>query len=408
MATFDYDIDHYSVRDLEDMIGLDYPYNKQHIDEKTQQLILMLKNDNLPNNELPKLNSFVTNIQLKLNSQLKPSSSNNIYNVNNDKFLINKPHDDELNLKNEHYSTGIVNPIKLKTIEKTVNIDTRFRKNYFNTDPANLNITLPFKVNKAISMILKDVQIPATYYPINAKHDNNHFIITIIKSDDAVFNLQVIIPDGHYTITQLVDYLNNTTFDAGNTGGYTIVAAYSSTTGKLTITASANSIAQLILDFSRPNGSTLAADKITWSNEPSNSVQLRLGWMLGFRVSQYTSNTSYTAEATMDIAGPKYIYVLIDDYQNNNHDNMLTAFADSFISKNILAKIPVYTDSGSRDPFSTIVWDIDNSPITSKRVYFGPVDIEKINISLLDDYGRSLNLNNRDWNLSVKFDTIYE
>ena len=46
--------------------------------------------------------------------------------------------------------------------------------------------------------------------------------------------------------------------------------------------------------------------------------------------------------------------------------------------------------------------------ITSPRQYFGPVDIQKLQIQLLDEYGRILNLNNMDYSFCLTFQTIYE
>ena len=46
--------------------------------------------------------------------------------------------------------------------------------------------------------------------------------------------------------------------------------------------------------------------------------------------------------------------------------------------------------------------------ITTPRQYFGPVDIQNIQIQLLDEYGRILNLNNMDYSFCLTFQTIYD
>ena len=45
------------------------------------------------------------------------------------------------------------------------------------------------------------------------------------------------------------------------------------------------------------------------------------------------------------------------------------------------------------------------SLITTPRQYFGPVDIQKLQIQLLDEYGRILNLNNMDYSFCLTFQT---
>ena len=45
---------------------------------------------------------------------------------------------------------------------------------------------------------------------------------------------------------------------------------------------------------------------------------------------------------------------------------------------------------------------------TTPRQYFGPVDIQNIQIQLLDEYGRVINLNNMDYSFCLTFQTIYD
>jgi uncharacterized C2H2 Zn-finger protein len=41
------------------------------------------------------------------------------------------------------------------------------------------------------------------------------------------------------------------------------------------------------------------------------------------------------------------------------------------------------------------------------REYFGPTDITKLRIQLLDEYGRPFNLNNADWSFVATFECFY-
>ena len=42
------------------------------------------------------------------------------------------------------------------------------------------------------------------------------------------------------------------------------------------------------------------------------------------------------------------------------------------------------------------------------RQYFGPVKIQNLNIQLLDEYGRIIDLNNMDYSFSLVFQTAYD
>ena len=43
----------------------------------------------------------------------------------------------------------------------------------------------------------------------------------------------------------------------------------------------------------------------------------------------------------------------------------------------------------------------------NKRNYFGPVDIEKINVKLLNEKGHLMNLNGVDWSFTIHIEQLY-
>ena len=43
-----------------------------------------------------------------------------------------------------------------------------------------------------------------------------------------------------------------------------------------------------------------------------------------------------------------------------------------------------------------------------ERIYFGPVNIKNINIQLLDEYGRVLDINNMDYSFCLTLITAYD
>ena len=44
---------------------------------------------------------------------------------------------------------------------------------------------------------------------------------------------------------------------------------------------------------------------------------------------------------------------------------------------------------------------------TKTRKYFGPVDIRKIHVRILDQYGNQVNLNNMDFSFSLELTQLY-
>ena len=49
-----------------------------------------------------------------------------------------------------------------------------------------------------------------------------------------------------------------------------------------------------------------------------------------------------------------------------------------------------------------------SNQLNRTREYFGPVDIERLQISLIDEYGRKLDLNNMDWSMTLVFEHLYD
>ena len=123
---------------------------------------------------------------------------------------------------------------------------------------------------------------------------------------------------------------------------------------------------------------------------------------MGYRQGYYESALTYPSEGVINLLGPRYIYLVIDDFNNSVSDGFYGAFTSSILNKNILARISL---QGS--VFNFISQNNFNL-ITTPRQYFGPVDIQKLQVQLLDEYGRILDLNNMDYSFCLSFQTIYD
>ena len=68
---------------------------------------------------------------------------------------------------------GVINPLKKRTIKKNLNIDSRFRENYYTSAASNFNIILPIDMNNVVQMQLAAIELPTTYYAISKQYGNN-------------------------------------------------------------------------------------------------------------------------------------------------------------------------------------------------------------------------------------------
>jgi len=91
---------------------------------------------------------------------------------------------------------------------------------------------------------------------------------------------------------------------------------------------------------------------------------------------------------------------------NNNNNNLTNYLAKAPTSSEILAILPVKTSVGMET--GTLLVEFSGSLQDSERTYFGPVNIERLAVKLLDDKGNILNLNGNDWCVSLIAECLYQ
>jgi len=287
---------------------------------------------------------------------------------------------------------GTINPLARTTIRKIINVDTRFRENYFTTSATNFNLTLPAPMNNVVKMDLASIELPMSFSIITKQYDNNFFMVTANGVSKMVF-----LDDGNYTWDG-IQLAINTALDLLG-GDFQYINFFMKQ-------LSGNGSAQMMvgLDGTQPNPIEFELNFQTdrYGNEDHNTpLPLKLGWLLGFRNGAYTNNQNYVSEGMVDMSGPRYVYLVVNDFNNNMDDSFVGLFNSSILEKNILAKITlpnaVFTVYSERNFNLTAV----------PRTYFGPVNIYNLQIQLLDEFGRIVNINNMDFSFSLNLTIDY-
>lgn len=139
----------------------------------------------------------------------------------------------------------------------------------------------------------------------------------------------------------------------------------------------------------------------------------RLGWMLGYRIKSQTLNYSNRGEinnlsiAPCHINYPRYLYICIDDFQSNSK-NYFSIAARSVIAPNIIARINILSILESKNAFMSGAAPVDYRHDQKHiREYFGPTNIKKLKVKLIDEYGRTFSLNYMDWSFLLTFECYY-
>ena len=368
----DTDISMYSIFDLLNLLDIDSGnvsedviikkasfYIKKFTDEKKPNLVIFfvsVKEKLLEYYKIQQENNNQYNNWVD-NEYLMPNNSIQQDKLTNRKDTVDVFNNDQMPMKreiigvNQNYEIPVVqgqmNPNLKNVTTRIINIDSQFRQNnvpalknikYENIpkpvsdstwSSTQFTVDLTDSLLNVISLKLYSIQIPYTWYNIDYVYGNTCFIIKYnngINSEELVIK----IPPGNYDKQLLVETITNVINNEP-----TLLSLFSSDifiepqTGRVTI--------KIILLTNPP----ISNIKIIFYNETLqncykgcyNSIKINssLGWILGFRNFEYNSFTpsgptpesigfstiSITGESVINITGPNYFLLAVDDYNVN-------------------------------------------------------------------------------------------
>ena len=461
MDLFMLNVDDYNNGELEEILSLSFPYQPEDIITKKNELYSKLVEDNsVDMTTKEKITGFLDMISYRLSKVISTSQSNrkqegtnfneltNTVNETNSHFIIEK--DKEITEAYQSKLTnglhvgdlggappGIINPLNYRTIKRALNIDSRFRPNYYQTSATDQMLSLPYKFEKVINMRLASIELPLTYYAISKSLGNNCFVVNWDNSGGVFQNSVLVnIPDGNYQTyntntpngsggSEIESILNGAllssvaiTPENAPYNGNTIQSDLSFNLRYTVDTTSGKSVFALDASSSSLEYQLVFSVDGDGNSKENQPLPFYLGWELGYRLGTYNSGPGSTTSGTVlpaaivsegifYISGPQYIFIAIDDFNNNVNNYFVSAYSDSINNRNILARINLSNRGNSNGAYRTTETDGLSSQINRSRNYFGPVNIEKLRITLYDEYGRIINLNNMDWSCALTFECMY-
>ena len=433
MVEIDLNIENYSITDLEIFLGFkDKNYNHDAIETRIYEIrekmlqsgqvqqyfkrdfieFLETVNQTLKNNRqvknpttVPK-NAILDEVQQPISAELPTSRAPNI---------IERPINNYVYAQNSEYFEGLMNPLKKRSVCKYITVDTRFRENYYTTSSSDFSVKLPSKIGKVVELQLTGLEVPTDFYSISSQYCNNYFHMSVFWNNDGkdVETSRVfVIPDGNYSSRGLIDKINSIVapmYDNGSIKNVNDIFSYltfellnsedGSGSNKVCLKVNpsypniVSQIEEIRLDF--------ATDKD--GNKDSRYIATKFGWNLGFIKDTYLGYTTYIGEKPVEPNTIKYIYLAVDDFNNSVNTTFTTAFEKNGLKPNILARISM--DGKGKE---NVIINKDYRIITEPRVYFGPVDIQRLHITILDDQGRILNMNHSDYSFCLKLTVMYD
>jgi hypothetical protein len=382
-----------------------------------------------------------------------------------------------------------LNPTLKNISERFINLDSQFRQS---DDPAtDYSLDLSDHLKDVLSLRLYSFQIPVTWYNVDVAYHTTCFWICDKVSG---INVLVNIDPGNYSAADLTSAISAKLAAIGFTSLPSPSVSYNNQTGKITInlygaryTNPINSAEIFIVTEATNITFFDFTSQLTCETSCVNQgsfINQSLGWIMGFRsnIETVTPN-GITGQAIVDLIGPRYLILVIDDYNQNHLHNGLVSITEisktlkmpSYYSQDMpytcvlgaattianekafygnkivgstsypqvlpsaprtLTQTQIYTineiiktsdqtyNSRPQAPTTTDVLalipikggqslgslytEISGSLQTFKRSYFGPVNIDRFRVKLLDDKGNILNLNGCDWSVTLICECLYQ
>jgi len=469
------------------------------------------------------------------NENLTQSDTNQVNKITNRKQKIGIFGNEHVPMNREQIATtdtfqlpvkqDSLNPNLKNTISRFVNLDSQFRQYTGGANSTSTDYTLDLSdtLKNALSLRLFSYQIPFSWYTIDPAYNNTCFWVIDVNSNNSV---AVSIPSGNYSQTGFQTQLGISLQIAGFSNGTSMVN-YNANSGILTLLF----YGQKWNDPTDPSNNTFTVTETTMLlfydftgayqcnntcyNVSNHYFNSSLGWVMGFRIPYvYVYPSGNSGGAILDLNGPKYLILVIDDYNQNHVNNSLVSISQfnnvlktpsyyspdlpytcitpaqqqtileqqesslnqivsqvttqslfdsqspnplnglliagkyhedytntqqflpsaprtltqaqiytinqinrngnnitNYLSKaptssDILGVIPVKTSTGV--PTGSLLVEFSGSLQDNIRTYFGPVNIDRMAIKLLDDKGNVLNLNGNDWCVTLVCECLYQ
>jgi hypothetical protein len=414
------------------------------------------------------------------------------------------------NVKNVEVAQDKLNPTLTNVTTRIISLDSQYRQvSGPNDSSTDYTLDLSEHLVNVLSLKPYSFQVPYTWYTIDTSNGNTCFWISFMDTTTNLFEktVPITLDPGNYTTTTIVTALTNSFTNAGFTDFTGDAVSYNSTNGKITL----NLYGGIYTDPTTTNEYDITettvitffdpTDELSCSSnscKQTNLINQTLGWTMGYRLPYINVSASgNVAPAIINLIGPKYLIIILDDLNQNHINNGLIGITE--LSKTL--KLPTYYSRDlpvrctSANPMGTNFdanteflvddinagtlimdkWDVSYVPTPTvlptapriltqsqiysineiiknnernvnyrasaptcsdifaiipldkkglstgdlyvedsstlqlnKRIYFGPVNIDRMRIKLLDDKGNILNLNGADWCLTIVAEILYQ
>ena len=441
----------YTIAELMEILKID-DLEKENVVNSSNVLISKSINEN----NYP-LAEFYEDVKNNLIEFIETFDSENEEQSENNNDNENEPMD-------EYYISEVkesdINPLVNKTEKRFLVLDSQYLPE--GVPKTNYVANLSEKIKRIINIKLHSYSIPFNWYLISSQKRNN-MIYLFLQDGEKV---SILIDDGNYNLTQMVAELNSKLKQNTHLGLNinTDTVTYNENTGKIKFNLPPDQVEKIIF-FDKSEPYLLSNEDNIFSTLRSYK-NLTLGWILGFREDEvFVNGTGNVSDVIPDLKGPRYLYLVVDDFKRNHTTNNLVTITniDENISvpsyfnhhmplnetdcnNNIVTVLPsvprtltqaqiytinevmkhknrtnYYSSSPNESDILAIIplkhnglsigdriVETSGQLQDNKREYNGPVDLDRIGVKLIDDTGFIVDLNGSDWTLTLMYEYIYQ
>ena len=445
-SSFDLDIHNYTPNDLIKFFKLEQSYTLNDLIRRVEELtkeILSPNNTTYKTTYKNDIIKFISEARDVLSLFKKEAETNDAIKEHLDKFV---------NMNKDRRVGQIINPLDTHPVLETASnptqsingydyvvnnsvyvFNTAGRNDYFLSESSNATFDLPIKWKNVLSVSLVSANIPNVMYAFNDESVTNQLYI---EEDGTGKSGVVVLPQGNYSpyaipTTLSIQILNNlieASFPDELTkaineqilgiyipANYRFKVTISLSTRVTTISNNTNTFTMnTIRRLPRENYeyspySSLVYNDYTGLDPPPDKTQIpflsyvqTMGYLMGFRETYYTGKNSYPSESIFTNIYSNYLFLELDDYTGSQPaSSTYGILGSSLINSNVLGVIPINSS------LFTTTFDNNSNFIYKKREYFGPVDISRITVKLVNQKGNIVDLHKTDYSFSLQIRSLY-
>lgn len=365
----------------------------------------------------------------------------------------------------------ILNPNLKNVVTRLIHLDSQFRQTTLSGSATDYTLDLSDPLKNVLTLKLYSIQIPFSWYIVDPAYNNHVFWFSMTDHtnvrvempagnynpttfiDALNTSILTVVPDISgvpasysqstgkitFTLTRQSPAPQIETIVFFDFEGILVTAPYvNSTLGWLMgfrqsiVTVSAKNVSDGVLDLYGTKNLLLVIDDYNQNHvnnglvsitETSNTLSLPsyyrpdLPFTVQEPINEYNTNITDFGDSAMrtfksvPVMQPTAPRILTQSqiYTVNeimkNRERTMTYRMRAPTSPDIFAMIPM-KHGGMK--IGDVYVEFGSSLQTNMRVYFGPVNIERIRIRLLDDKGNVINLNGMDWSVTLISENLYQ